>query len=139
MNQTQILANNKEGKQPICVYRCKKNHVYVFYGYVNVSMCQSCFAQLCQSIFAIQEQIDEGLISTSHISVNYASTTLVIPIDDFCILSQCLTNAQERLGVYEDCPLSDIESSQEEWGNLEEIVIPSITQKHYVPQHTHLN
>ena len=146
MDNSQILANNTEGTHPICVYRYKEDHICLFYGYVNICMCMTCFAKLCQSIFAIHSQVEQGTIEASHITVNYGSTTLVLPADDFCLMSDSLASAQERLEFIEDCEIAGILPTQKECDDFPKecddfsgIILPPLPQIHHNPQHIHLN
>ena len=146
MDNSQILANNTEGTHPICVYRYKEDHICLFYGYVNICMCMNCFAKLCQSIFAIHSQVEQGTIEASHITVNYGSTTLVLPTDEFCLMSDSLASAQERLEFIEDCEIAGILPTQKECDdfpkecdNFSDTILPPLPQIHYNPQHIHLN
>jgi len=139
MNKTQILSNNTNGTQPICIYRCQKHNLYLFYGYVNISMCQSCFTQMCRSIFDIHAKIENGEINTSHITVNYSSTTLVLPIDDFCIVSQCLANAQERLEFIEDCDLAGVSPTTKELDTIDQAYNATFSHINHHANHSHLN
>ncbi len=139
MNNAQILVNNTEGTQPICVYRWKEGHLYLFYGYVNIGMCRTCFAKLCRSIFEMHRQIEQGAVEASHMTVNYASTTLVLPVDDFCHLSDSLAQAQEHLEFLEDCEDAGIVPSREECDTFAEKPFLFLPQIHDDTQRIHLN
>lgn len=102
-------------------------------------MCQSCFAQMCQSIFNIHAEIEKGKITTSHISVNYSSTTLVFPIDDFCLVSNCLANAQERLEFFEDCDLTGVPPTPHELDTFDQTDETSFSHIRHNENHSHLN
>ncbi len=139
MNNTQILVNNTEGTQPICVYRKKKDQICLFYGYVNIGMCQTCFEKLCRSIFEIHRQIEQGTVEASHITVNYASTTLVLPVDDFCLMSSSLASAQERLAFLEKCDDAGIVPMREACDAFADIPILPLPHIPYNSQRIHLN
>ena len=139
MSEAQVLVNNTEGIQPICVYRTTRAKIHVIYGYVNISMCVTCFAKLCHSVFQIHNKVDEGAIDAPHITINYSSTTLVLPVDEFCILSDSLAQAQERLEFIEDCDIDSIAATQEELDDIPDIQLPLLPQAQYSPKHIHLN
>lgn len=139
MNNAQILVNNTEGTQPICVYRWNKDQLCLFYGYVNIGLCNACFAKLCRSIFEMHRQIEQGTVAASHMTVNYASTTLVLSVDDFCLLSNSLALAQEQLNFLEDCEDAGIVPSCEEREPFVDMPLPPLPQIQYKPQRLHLN
>ena len=137
MNNAQILVNNTEGTQPICVYRWSEDHLCLFYGYVNLGMCRTCFAKLCQSIFEMHRQLEQGDVEASHMTVNYASTTLVLPVDDFRLLSDSLAQAREQLEFLENCEDARIAPPREECEHFAEKPFLFFLQLH--KRHIHLN
>lgn len=100
MDESHILAKNIQTQQPMCVYRCDKGGVHVFYGYVNVGMPPGHFRRFTQAALNVLDRITEGEWD-GHVILHYGSTSLILPQEEFVPFAGTIREAAQALEVCE--------------------------------------
>lgn len=100
VEKSHILAHDAGNRQPICVYRCDKGGVHVFYGYVNVGMPPEHFRRFTQAVLNVLKRITEGDWD-GYVTLHYGSTSLILAQEDFVPFAGTIREAAQALEVCE--------------------------------------
>ena len=100
MDDSRILARNNENGQPMCVYRCGRGGVHVFYGYVNIGMPPKHFRRFTEAIADVLNRIAGGDWD-SCVTLHYGTTSLILPQQEFIPFAGAVRAAAEALEVCE--------------------------------------
>lgn len=101
MGESHILAQDNQNLQPMCIYRCGKGGIHVFYGYVNVGMPPEHFRRFKKAVDDVLTSITDTEWD-GHVTLHYSTTSLVLSGREFVRFASTISEAVEALEVCQE-------------------------------------